>query len=339
MELIKSNMRQYKANLHCHSNLSDGKLPPEELKRLYKEHGYSVLAITDHEYPVDHSELSDDDFVMITGYEAYIRPSKDCVYDIYSEEIHINLLAKEPHNTAYVNFTDLYCKYVKDEAERRGFKKVGSSEPRKYTVEYINSFVENAKANGYLCAYNHPTWSLERDEQIMQYRGFFSMEMCNYGAHLASENEYNARIYDRFLREGVRIFCHSADDNHNGVPIDSPRSDSFGAFTMIEAKDLSYSSIIEALECGDFYSSMGPEIHSLSVEGDKVHIKTSPARKIIMHYGSKRTQYVASFEDDLTEAEFTIPREAPYVRFSVINTKGQAADTRGYFRDELNILA
>ena len=26
----------YKANLHCHTNLSDGHLTPEEIKRIYK---------------------------------------------------------------------------------------------------------------------------------------------------------------------------------------------------------------------------------------------------------------------------------------------------------------
>ena len=32
----------YKANLHAHSTLSDGRLTPEELKAAYKAHGYSA---------------------------------------------------------------------------------------------------------------------------------------------------------------------------------------------------------------------------------------------------------------------------------------------------------
>ena len=59
MELISKDKKQYKANLHCHSIISDGSLTPEELKEAYKAHGYSVLAITDHEYPNDHTALSD----------------------------------------------------------------------------------------------------------------------------------------------------------------------------------------------------------------------------------------------------------------------------------------
>ena len=78
---ISKSKPQYKANLHCHSTLSDGKLTPEELKAAYKSAGYSILAITDHENPHDHSDMTEDDFLMLTGYEAYIRPSETGTYD------------------------------------------------------------------------------------------------------------------------------------------------------------------------------------------------------------------------------------------------------------------
>lgn len=70
----------YKANLHCHSNISDGKLSPEELKKAYREHGYSVLAITDHDAIFSHNELNEDDFLTLTSYEMeinYMPPGRD----------------------------------------------------------------------------------------------------------------------------------------------------------------------------------------------------------------------------------------------------------------------
>ena len=336
--ILIGDKNQYKANLHCHSNLSDGKLSPEKLKEIYKENGYSVLAITDHEYPYDHSAMTEDGFVMLTGYEAYIRPSPTCTYDIYSPEIHINLFAKDENNVSYVNYVPMYCKYIKDEKYRDALPKVGSSEPRKYTAEYINSFVENAKENGYICAYNHPVWSLEEHEMISEYRGFFSMEMCNWGAHLASRIEYNGALYDRLLREGKRIFCHGSDDNHNFHPLNSPKSDSFGAFTVINAEKLDYASVISALEHGDFYSSMGPMINELRIDGERVTIKTSDAMQIMMHSGSKKVKFeIAALGEYISEASFDIPKDAPYVRFSVLDYNGRHADTRGYFRDELGI--
>jgi len=97
--LISPDAKQYKANLHCHSTISDGKKTPEELKEMYKSKGYSILAITDHEAPKKHSYLNDKDFITVTGYEAYIRVKP--VYDAYEREIHLNLFARDAENTDY----------------------------------------------------------------------------------------------------------------------------------------------------------------------------------------------------------------------------------------------
>ena len=58
-----------KGNLHSHSTRSDGKLTPEEMKNLYKSRGYSILCCTDHEIMIGHHDLTDDDFLMLTGFE------------------------------------------------------------------------------------------------------------------------------------------------------------------------------------------------------------------------------------------------------------------------------
>ena len=125
LEIIKKEQPQFKANLHCHSTLSDGRLTPGELKKAYKDRGYSVLCISDHEYPNCHTDLSDEDFVMLTGYEAYIRPSETGTFSQYGTEVHINLFARDPENVSYVCYDPVYCKYVKDPAIKDGFKKGG----------------------------------------------------------------------------------------------------------------------------------------------------------------------------------------------------------------------
>ena len=40
--------RFFRGNLHCHSDRSDGALPPAEVVRAYREAGYDFVAITDH---------------------------------------------------------------------------------------------------------------------------------------------------------------------------------------------------------------------------------------------------------------------------------------------------
>ena len=60
----------YKANLHTHTTCSDGSKTPEQIKEIYKAQGYSVLAYTDHDVMIDHSDLNDEAFLAITSYEV-----------------------------------------------------------------------------------------------------------------------------------------------------------------------------------------------------------------------------------------------------------------------------
>ncbi len=66
----------HKANLHTHTTTSDGDSSVEERVKQYREHGYSVLAITDHEVTNDVSGLSTDDFLVLGGIEMH-EPCED----------------------------------------------------------------------------------------------------------------------------------------------------------------------------------------------------------------------------------------------------------------------
>jgi predicted metal-dependent phosphoesterase TrpH len=44
----------YKANLHCDTNVSDGKWTPEKVKEEYAKQGYSIVAYTDHNIMLPH---------------------------------------------------------------------------------------------------------------------------------------------------------------------------------------------------------------------------------------------------------------------------------------------
>ena len=335
MYLISPGKAQYKANLHCHSVRSDGKKTAEELKQMYKGAGYSVLAITDHEAPQAHCDLTDPEFIAITGYEAYIRTGTECRYDAYAKEIHINLFARDPKNEAIVCFNPKYCKYI-SEAEKAELKKVGSQETRCYSVEYINKFVREAKENGYIAAYNHPVWSLEDEADILRYEGFFSMEMYNHGSYLINGQEYNGALYNKMLMQGIPIACHSADDNHNDHPTDSPYSDSFGGWAMLMPTEFTYDALIEAMEKGEMYSSTGPAFKEISIEGNKLHVECSDVARITVFTGSKRPGHIlAPAGTTVNQGDFEIDERAKYVQISITDRDGGRADTRGYFRHEL----
>lgn len=61
----------YKANFHTHTTASDGEFGLVERAREYRERGYAVLAITDHNYTTDVAGLSDSDFLVLGGLETH----------------------------------------------------------------------------------------------------------------------------------------------------------------------------------------------------------------------------------------------------------------------------
>ena len=71
--LLPQREKYFKTNLHTHTNISDGKDTPEVVAADYKAHGYSVLCLSDHNVPADHSNLNDGDFLLLTGVEININ--------------------------------------------------------------------------------------------------------------------------------------------------------------------------------------------------------------------------------------------------------------------------
>ena len=331
IELIRKAKPQFKANLHAHSKISDGRLTPEEMKKIYREKGYSILCITDHNIPCPHSDLTEKDFLMLTGYEADIRDDVEGK-TTYLPTAHLCLYARDPENRTLIWFDEARFNGADD--PRRALN-VAPPCPRSYTPDYINAFIQTAKQNGYIVAHNHFAWSLEPEAQVLAYEGLFSMEICNGGCWLVGNLEYNAALYDKMLRRGMRIFCHGTDDNHN-VYQEGPECDSFVAYTYVLADELTYDSVFSALEKGDFYASRGPQIHSLTMDGRHARIECSNAKVIYAYFGGKDALFrYAPKGESLTVAEFDIREDAPYVRFSVFDEYGNSADTRGYFADEL----
>ena len=75
--LLPETGRFFKANLHCHSNLSDGHLSPEEIKKIYMDKGYSIVAYTDHDILLPHPELKEENFLPLNGMELEVNEKDD----------------------------------------------------------------------------------------------------------------------------------------------------------------------------------------------------------------------------------------------------------------------
>lgn len=327
----------YKANLHCHTTVSDGSLTPEEVKEEYLSRGYSVVAYTDHEIMIHHHELTDENFLALTGYEMSIETTHIGWGRPGHKVCHICAIALTPDITRQVCWHSDMSWWLRTPEICEKFDYLG--EPnyiRVYNHKTINDMIKTARDNGFFVTYNHPTWSQEFSEQYLGYHGMHAMEICNYGCLTEGYDDYNPRVYDEMLQNGERIYCIATDDNHNHHPKNSRFWDSGGGFTMIKAENLGYETITQALLDGNFYASQGPEIHELWYEDGFVHIKCSPADKIEIMSGYRHNAIVIDENGTgLIYAKFPVEKEHSYFRITVTDKNGKPANTNAYYLDEL----
>ena len=107
---------------------------------------------------------------------------------------------------------------------------------------------------------------------------------------------------------------------------------------MINADKLTYESVMDALFKGNFYSSQGPEIYSLYIENNKIHICCSDAKMIVLNTNRRSPQAIlAPKGESINEAEFTVNKEDVYIRLTVIDFVGKHANTNAYFTEDFEI--
>ena len=320
----------YKANLHCHTTVSDGCMTPEEVKKHYKEKGYSIIAFTDHDVLVPHPELEDKDFLPLNGYEMEINEETDTEFR-FKKTCHMCLIAVEPDNLKQVCYHRE--RYLFGNAPNYVDKiQYDENEPdyiREYTHKCISDMMKKGRDNGFFVTYNHPNWSLENYNDYMGYNHMNAMEIFNYESDYVGYCEYNEKEYDDMLRGGKRIYCIATDDCHKVETCG-------GGFTMIKADKLEYRAITNALVAGDFYASQGPSIYNLWFEDGKIHIDCSDAISITLHTQSRRAERIMAEKDSFVNtADFDVVPQDGYVRITVTDSAGKHANTNAYFTDEL----
>lgn len=334
--LLPQNGKFYKANLHSHSTLSDGKWTVEEMKENYKAQGYSIIAYTDHHVFLTHNDLADEDFLPLNGYEIDIPEDKP--WSRYIKTCHFCLIALDRDRTVQNIYHNSV--YIDRNADKVDLAKDRAPITRRYDPEFISALMQEAREDRFFVTYNHPVWSLESTEECFRYHGMHAMEIVNYSSYVTGHEERNSNLYDAMLHSGEDIYCIAADDNHDVYPIGHPKCDSFGGFTMIKAEKLEYGAVTQALLDGHFYASEGPEILELyyDSEDNRVHIKTTEAVRVLMTTGNRHNNAKTAerMGETITETSFKLEQpDTDYVRFIVRDREGKEAYTHAYKVSEI----
>lgn len=336
--LFKKNDKIYKACLHVHTTISDGQFTPEEIKKLYMEQGYSIVAYTDHEIMVSHSDLTDKNFLALTAVEFSINEDfKGKNFD-YPKTYHLNFYSPEA-NREYISI------FSERHVGRENSRKLITSEmlkadyPRAYNIDVVNDMIAKANEEGFISTYNHPVWSLQTREDYLGLKGIWGIEVYNHGGFVEGYLE-NPVPADDLLREGEPVVLCCTDDAHNLLQ-------AFGGWVMVNAKSLSYDDVFDALKRKDVYSSTGPDIEEIYIEDNYLHVKTSPVKQIFLTAERRFARAEnAPTNGTITEANFEIGsylentekyggKDKAYLRVTVCDENGKFAYSRAYFVDEL----
>lgn len=264
-ESPNENRHLYKANLHCHSTISDGRLTPKELKELYMSHGYSAIAYTDHEIYLTHNDLTDDSFVALNGVEYGKSESKELPPKL-SRTAHWCLIAKKDdikEQPVYTN-ADAFWGNAKAHISEACFNTEKPSFTREYSPERFNEMVRIAKEEGFFVTYNHPQWSGEHYDVYMRYEGMDGLEIVNGGETGEGYINGDFAAWD-MLSGGKRVFLLATDDNHNALAPENPRGGTFMGYVKLAAPSLTYDNLIKSLTTGDFFAGTGDFYHELYI--------------------------------------------------------------------------
>lgn len=330
-DLLPQVERYFKTNLHTHSTISDGKLTPPEVKKLYQDLGYQILCITDHNIIADHSDMNEPDFLMLTGVEINYnseryRPGFD------GPVYHLNLISKRPDNLWSPSKPP--HKYPGGLAYEE--KMTCQNMDTSYDPDAVNAMIAKANEMGFLVMYNHPTWSCQSYPDYAPLKGLWGMELRNGECCRLGNDDNNARVYQDLLNLGNRLYPLGTDDMHR------PEAAGRG-WIMVGAPALTYADVIRALENGDFYMSCGPQLESLYMEGTMLKLTCSEAREIRLESHGRFARAVrAQGEDWLRGGEFDLQpflekadSADMFVRLTVTAPDGSYAATRAYYLEEL----
>lgn len=309
----------YKANFHSHSTDSDGEFSPEVLIEGYKNAGYSILCLSEHDTFITREDLCTEDFLLLNGLEVTIK--KNDPY--YGRFVHMGAIAKSRDITSIPALPD-YPADDNDDAE--------------YTA-LVNKTAAAFSEAGFITIYNHMRWSMETESHLADYDSFSGMEIHNYFSELMGIEDWNLAPFLEQVRRGKKMLAFMGDDNHNRLQWPNmslyglDRWDtSFGAWNVIKCSELTYESVIAAIERGEYYCSNGPEIHEAYIEDGVLHVFCSPARNITVSTAQRRGKCNFDRNGALTHGIFELKGgDEEFVIVTVTDKNGRRAVTQPYF--------
>jgi hypothetical protein len=265
--------------------------------RRYKAEGYDFMALTDH-------------FVGAFGYPIVDTvPMRDAGFT--------TILGAELHSGAMANGELWHILAVGLPADF-----APSNSPSFVPVAGQETGAEiaaRAVAAGAFVAIAHPQWSGLTLADARTITAAHAVEIYNHGCAMGCDRPDGFAIADLLLTEGRKLTLIATDDAHFSEP------DHFGGWVMVKAEANEPEALLSALKAGHFYSSQGPELRDVRIEGGKLIVECSAVSSIVaLGWG---TGAKAVHGHSMTRGEVSLDRlnNSPWIRAAVIDAAGKRA--------------
>jgi hypothetical protein len=182
--------------------------------------------------------------------------------------------------------------------------------------------VDELQAAGGLVCLAHPYWSGQMSKDLMSVEKCIGLEIYNGSCEVEDAKGISTVHWDDMLAAGRQLWGLAVDDAHwhHGS------RDAGLGWVWVRASKLSQESILKALELGHFYSSTGPQIKELSVDGHEVHVRCSPCVSVdFIGSGHLSHRETARAGDLLTEAHYRLFDHQKYLRVACRDKEGRWA--------------
>lgn len=282
--------RFYRGNLHTHSTRSDGALDPAAVVAAYRDRGYDFLALTDHflagfDFPItDTREFRSDDFTTLLG-----------------AELHAGQI--ETGEVWHILAVGLPLDFAPTQPDETG-----------------PALAARAAGTGAFVGIAHPAWYTLMLDDALALESAHAVEVYNENCVVENDRGESWHLYEMLLARGRRLLAYAADDAHFQPNL----LDAFGGWVQVWAEERSPEALLAALKAGQYYSSKGPELRGISIEGDRATISCSPCQTVMVTGSSP--QAVVERGEGITDCTLWVPGYiGPYLRVTVVDAMGKRA--------------
>ena len=298
--------RFWRGNLHTHSNLSDGALEPRAVVDAYKHAGYDFMQLSEH---------------FIGNFDFPIADTRGFRSNSFTTLIGAELHAPE---TAVGELWHIVAAGLPLDFPRNLDGETGAEVARR------------AHEAGAFIGIAHPAWSQLTMEDGRAIDCAHAVEIYNHGCAIENDRGDGWYLLDQMLTEGHRLSAFATDDAHFKTP------DHFGGWVHVKAESLDPDALLESLKQGLYYSSMGPQIHAIEMNGKEISISCSPVDTITVLCGTSRTMVrngraitEASFDLAKLEKGWLLKKQSAWFRVAVIDNGGKRAWSNPIWWDEI----